>query len=99
MKYLRCRWIHSHPNEPVLLYSELDDRRMEVRTIEIWRDGRKGFASAIEFTPETGLGLVPVPELAEIAADPEFEPSEISEAEFEEVWVRRKEPEPPSTPS
>jgi len=69
---------------------------MEVRKVEIWRDGHKGFASAIEFTPDTRLGEIPVPELPEISADPEFDPSEISQAEFEEVWMRRREPGSPS---
>jgi hypothetical protein len=37
-----------------------------------------------------GLGKVPVPELTDIAADPQFEPSAIGCDEFEVVWARQK---------
>jgi hypothetical protein len=36
------------------------------------------------------LGIVPVPSLAEIAADSEFEPQEISQSEFEDRWSARQ---------
>ncbi len=31
MTYLRVGWKHQHPDEPVILYSELDAERWEVR--------------------------------------------------------------------
>jgi hypothetical protein len=36
MKYIRVKWIHSLPNEPITLFSELDDDRYEVRKLEIF---------------------------------------------------------------
>ena len=86
MIYLRCRWKHSFPDEPILLYSELDDERWEHRKVEIFADGRMAYADRHRESGDTGLGLVPVPPLAEIAADPQFDPAEISKAEFELVW-------------
>jgi hypothetical protein len=44
MTYLLVRWRHSNPDEPVVLYSELDDQRMQRRKIDIYPDGRWGFA-------------------------------------------------------
>jgi len=42
MTYLKVKWIHSHPDAPVLLYSELDRERWEVRKVEVFRDGSLG---------------------------------------------------------
>ena len=90
MKYIRVKWNHKHQDEPVLLYSELDAERWEKRKVEVFRDGRCGYASADESCGSTQLGEEPIPPLAEIASDPQFEPVEIVEQEFEEVWAKRK---------
>jgi hypothetical protein len=42
---------------PVVLYSELDDNRFEVRKVEVFRDGRLGYADAVRSSGGTGLGL------------------------------------------
>jgi hypothetical protein len=86
MTYFKCKWNHTFPDEPIMLYSELDDQRWEVRKVEVFRDGRMGFADGEREFGGSGLGLVPTPPLAEIAADPEFEPVEIAQLEFESVW-------------
>ncbi len=44
MKYIRVKWNHLFSDEPVLLFSELDDARWEVRKIEVFRDGHQGYA-------------------------------------------------------
>jgi hypothetical protein len=64
----------------------LDDQRWEVRKVEVFREGRMGYADAEREFGGAGLGLVPMPLLAEIAADPQFEPVEITRLEFESVW-------------
>jgi hypothetical protein len=61
MEYLRVAWKHHHPDEPVILYSELDDYRWEVRSIEVFRDGQCGYASAEGSSGGTQLGSVPLP--------------------------------------
>ena len=58
---MRALWHHSSPDYPALLYSELDDERWEVRKVEIFLDGRKGWASTCEESELTGLGTMPVP--------------------------------------
>ena len=70
MTYIRVKWLHSNFEEPVLRYSELNDLRWETRKVEIFADGRFGFAGPNEASEDTGLGLAPVPSLHEIAADP-----------------------------
>jgi hypothetical protein len=85
--YMKVIWKHDLPDEPVLLYSEVDDDRWEKRKVEIFRAGPPGYADRTRSTGSTGLGLVQVPDLSEISADPEFEATEVSREEFERVWT------------
>ena len=89
MTYIRVQWKHSLADEPVLMYSELDDARWEVRKVEVFTDGRCGFASRTVAAGGTRLGKEPIPPLTEIAADPQFLPTEIDQAEFEAIWANR----------
>ncbi len=86
MKYIKVKWIHSHTDEPVLLDSEIDEARWEIRKVEVYRNGVKDYASAEEASGSTRLGSVPIPALSEIASDPVFEPVEITRDEFEQAW-------------
>jgi hypothetical protein len=86
MTYLKVKWNHAFPDDPIWLYSELDESRWEVRKVEIFADGRMGYADKSGDAEGTGLGEEPIPELEDIAADPQFEPSAISAVEFENVW-------------
>jgi hypothetical protein len=87
--HIRVRWLHRHADEPVLLYSELDADRYEVRKVEIFRDGSQGYADS-EGEVRSGLGDRPVPSMAAIAEQPEFEPELISASSFEAVWQARR---------
>jgi hypothetical protein len=89
MIYLKVRWIHNLPDEPVLPYSELDEGRWEIRKVEIFPDHSVGFAGANSKAKDTRLGEVPVPSIEDIASNPEFEPQEISAADFELIWRNR----------
>jgi hypothetical protein len=91
MTYIKVKWIHSCPDDPVLLYSELDGERWEMRKVEVFADGHFGYASSTESGGSTGLGLEPVPTLPEIGSDPQFEPVEITKQEFEEVWAHARQ--------
>ena len=90
MKYLKVEWVHSSPDYPTMLYSELDDERWERRRIDVYPDGRWGFADADEEVGGTGLGETPTPPLDEIATNPEFKPVEITHEEFERLWAARR---------
>ena len=86
MNYLRVRWVHQYPNEPVLLLSELDTERYEVRKIEVFADGRKGFASSNKSFGGTVLGERPIPPPDEIALDRQFVVESTDANDFEAAW-------------
>ena len=44
MKYVKAKWLTASPRDPLLLYSELDDSRLEIRKIEVYRNGSAGWA-------------------------------------------------------
>jgi hypothetical protein len=67
----------------MVLYSELDNDRWEKRKVEIYSDGRMGYADQERAVGGTFLGLEPIPALPEIAKDPQFEPYAIT---GESVW-------------
>src|SRR5207248_1876118 len=89
MRYLRVQWRHFHPDEPVEIYTELREDGWEVRKVEVFPDGRIGFASPTEGSGSTMLSVEPLPSLEEIAADPQFKPTEIGREEFENMWKKR----------
>ena len=86
MIYIRVDWLHSFDDEPVLIYSQLDEDRNEVKKIEVYRNGRVGYATATTEHYRTGLSQTPLPELEEIASDPQFRPAMIGVDEFEAAW-------------
>ncbi len=73
---------HDHlEDKPVLVYSEVVAWR-EVRKVEIYRNGRTGFADRWTTTGTTQLSEGAFPTIQEIAAQPEFSPFEIDRDEF-----------------
>lgn len=90
MTYIKVAWKHSHENEPILLYSELNGERFETRKVEVFRDGTMGYADETHSfrSRNSELGKVSVPVLEDIAKDLEFEPTEIAEQEFIEIWAK-----------
>lgn len=86
MEYLKVRWEHNFDSDPIDLFSELDEERMETRKIEVFRNGTIGMASEDFETGDTRLGEVPVPAIDKIANDPQFFPTIIKKIDFENVW-------------
>lgn len=84
--YIHTLWKSAPADSPVELFSELDPARFETRKIEIFRDGRVGFASAATATLDTRLAIEPLPTVAEIQSEGEFEAKSISKDEFEAKW-------------
>jgi hypothetical protein len=87
MDYLKVRWVHDSSDDPVLLMSELDEDRYEVRKVEVFSDGRMGFASAVQSGGETQLGEKPVPPASVIAEDPRFVVQPLDAQDFERAWL------------
>ncbi|MBN3794272.1 hypothetical protein G3N99_04600 [Burkholderia sp. Ac-20392] len=86
MNYNCVKWIHSIPSEPIIIYSELDEGRWEIRKVEVYADGRMGYACQLESAGGSGLSKEPIPSLDEISSDSQFKPIEINGSEFERVW-------------
>jgi predicted 3-demethylubiquinone-9 3-methyltransferase (glyoxalase superfamily) len=86
-RYQKVLWHHDHADEPVALYSEIDSG-FEVRKIEVYRDGRHGYADRSRSMGTTVLGETVMPALDEINEDPEFSAAAITAEEFERVWQR-----------
>ena len=91
MKYLKVHWVHSHVDYPSWLFSELDGELQEIRKVEIFPDGSTGFASPEDSAGGTQLSSEALPPIAEINSDPQFDAVIIDPAEFEQVWLNRKD--------
>jgi hypothetical protein len=79
-------WTHDFDAEPIRLVSELDNERYEIRKLEFFRDGRIGYADGHNSTMGTQLGTLPVPSLAEINADAQFNAHIIDAMLFNRLW-------------
>ena len=88
MQYIKVKWIHSFPDEPMWLYSEIDDDRWEIRKVYVFPNGTCEYAGPNGNRGSTKLGIEPVPPLEEIASDPEFLPEEIPAEQFETIWKK-----------
>ncbi|WP_433194485.1 DUF6881 domain-containing protein [Nocardia sp. CA-107356] len=86
MKYLKVLWSHNFPDEPVELFSEINDDGWEVRKVEIFSDGHSDWADTTQSKGTSMLSEKRMPSIAEIAEQPEFSPQQITPSEFEEIW-------------
>jgi len=93
MRYQRVDWRHNLADEPVRLFSEIDDDGWEQRKVEEFRDRRltwAGAAAGTDPTAETVLSETRLPSLDEINRDLQFHAEDISAEEFEAVWRRAR---------
>jgi len=90
-EYIDVQWLHHFEAEPTRLVSEVDERRMEVRKLEFFKDGRVGYAYDGHAAYGTELGVMPVPLLSEINSDPEFVGVMITAAEFDALWSTHRQ--------
>jgi len=90
MRYMKVEWRHSDPEEPIIIYCEIDENSWETRKVDVFRDGKLRRASATEESPSTStfLSTEKLPSIATINEDAEFSAYDISHDEFEEVWTR-----------
>ncbi|GGX11719.1 DUF6881 domain-containing protein [Undibacterium macrobrachii] len=91
MRYFQVDWIHEDEDYPISIIAEIDGEGWEVRKIELFRDGHKGFAENIEDVGETMLGEKPWPGIEVIASDSQFNVKELVRSEFESEWLKRFE--------
>ena len=95
MQYVLVEWNHDLDDEPYLIYSELDSRRLEIRRVEFYRNGII-FSYGGERGNEGALSNVPFPEdLREIkqaeGEEGELTARSISPSLFYEIWNQAQE--------
>lgn len=91
MKYIKVEWEHDDDEDPILIFSEIDDALWEHRKVEVFRDGRQGFADKSEERGGSMLGQKQWPDLNVLGAEPEFNITELDAQEFERIWANRHE--------
>ena len=92
MRHQRVVWGHDHPDEPVVLYSEVADDGTEVRKVDVFADGRMARAGPSEESGTTRLSEARIPSIDDINASADFVAETISASEFEELWRRTERP-------
>ncbi|GAA5212350.1 DUF6881 domain-containing protein [Microbacterium kyungheense] len=85
ISYLKVVWHHEFDDEPVFLFSEIEDG-WEIRKVEKFRDGRSQYAGPEGSTGDTMLSETPMPSPAEIAEDPQFTLETIDTEDFDLEW-------------
>ncbi|MEU2724641.1 DUF6881 domain-containing protein [Streptomyces smyrnaeus] len=88
MKCWRVHWHHDFDDEPVVMYSQIGDDDYEARKVEIFRDGRMGWADEAGSYGGTGLGEIPVGPIADVREQADFTAWVISAEEFDAAWSR-----------
>ncbi len=86
MKYIKVQWIHDFEDEPILLYSELDSMRNEVRKVEVYKNNELGYACENKSVNGTFLSKTEIPSLEDINLDVQFDACEIDKEYFESIW-------------
>lgn len=86
MQYIKVIWVHNFEDEPIMYHQELDAEQFETRKVVTYKDGRIEKASELVYSEETYLSPVPMPPIDEINEDSQFIATEISEADFENIW-------------
>ncbi len=88
MKYEVLIWKHDFEDEPVVIYSELDGKRFEVRKVEVFKDGKFNWSTGDSGTGNCRLGVYSIPPLEEVNSNSKFESNEIPQDEFEVIWEK-----------
>lgn len=86
MTYIKVQWIHDFQDEPIFLYSELDSKRKEIRKVEVYKNGKFGYACENKSVNGTFLSKTEIPSLEDINADVQFVAYEIDKEYFESIW-------------
>ena len=92
MDYVLTEWDHDLDDEPYLVYSELDESRMEIRKVEFFRNGIC-FSYVAERGNGGALSSVPFPEdLRKITGEAgECRAKAVSRQLFQEIWNQAQE--------
>ncbi len=85
-RYQKVRWVHDRRDEPVALFSEIDNTNREIRRVEQFIDGRMQLAGPGVQTGTTRVADDAILQLDQINSKPVFGGWRISASQFEEAW-------------
>ncbi|WP_155055603.1 DUF6881 domain-containing protein [Streptomyces blattellae] len=88
MQYWKVIWHHDFEEESVVFFSEIGEDGYETRKVQEYRDGRLLYTDGSNDNTAIGLSEIPVGDIEDVAAQPEFSAFVITEAEFEAAWNR-----------
>lgn len=88
MMYVHSKALASQPTRPLEYYVEFDALRNEIRKVEVYPDGRLGYAKQGKNTPGTELGLLPAPPFVDIQKITGLESRLITAQDFEVIWQK-----------
>src|SRR5262249_35211961 len=88
MRYQKLLWHNPSVDQPIEIYSEIDDEDWEVRKVEFFRHGPPAYASATE---RVGTDLADQTIPRDLVKTTRLEPYDISQQQFEEVWTKARE--------
>ena len=84
--YFTVRWRHDSPHEPVLLFEELNEQRLETRKVEEYADGSRIRSDRIAPELTATLSWEPIPSEADIDSQQDFTVEPLTAEEFEVIW-------------
>jgi hypothetical protein len=87
--YHRLIWTHSFPDDPIEIWSEIGGNRAEIRKLELFRDGRTGYANLITSSGGSQLCDQKMLLSGEVEKDADLELLEITKQQFEEMWAEK----------
>ncbi|MBK6435912.1 MAG: hypothetical protein IPF83_08660 [Rhodanobacteraceae bacterium] len=88
MKHVLVQWIPTIEAESIFVALELDDRGLEARRVEVFPDGRIGYADGNHSVDGAELSVIPTPHARNINAQTPFVAKDISLEDFERYWDR-----------
>ncbi len=91
MRYILLEWKHESEDDPILIYSEVDDANYEIRKIEVYRNGvALRYDENTEFVSNR-LSDVSFPENISEINDNEFFAKNIDLELFENKWKEARD--------
>ena len=91
-RFIRVRRLEPRPEAPAEIWIVLDRHRSEESRVEIWPDGRIGFASDELEVGGTKLRRGPFPRPEAFAGHPDLQVEAVSTREFHRFWETRVAP-------
>jgi hypothetical protein len=88
MTYVFSKSLDNAPKDPLEYYVEFDALRNEIRKVEVYPDGRIGYATQEKNTPGTELGLLHAPPFSEILKIEGLDSRQITAQEFQVMWQK-----------